>query len=144
VAVAREGLVALGIEVVLPLAEQALGDAEVGGGLGEAASLLGDELDGFDLELAGERASGFAQVGPPRDEFTLCSVRSPFVGKSKLSAVKLRHGVSLFEHELRRGDCTSEPDFVQGCGEAFARFWRRSLRSIAPTSKQLMGHDGRR
>jgi hypothetical protein len=60
VAFAGEGLAALGIEVFLPLAEQAFGDAEVGSGLGEAASLLGDKLDGLDLELAGERASGFA------------------------------------------------------------------------------------
>jgi hypothetical protein len=50
----------LGIESFLPLAEQVLGDAEVSSGLGEAASLLGDELDGFDLEFAGKQASGFS------------------------------------------------------------------------------------
>jgi len=60
VAFAWKGLATLGIEILLPLAEQVLRDAEVGGGLGEAASLLGDELDSFDLEFAGERASGFA------------------------------------------------------------------------------------
>jgi hypothetical protein len=60
VALAGEGLVALVVEVFLPLAEQALGDAEVSGSLGEAASLLGDGFDGFDFTFAGERTSGFA------------------------------------------------------------------------------------
>lgn len=54
VAFVREGLVAFGIAVLLPFAEQVFGDAEVGGGLGETASLLGDELDGFEFELGGE------------------------------------------------------------------------------------------
>jgi hypothetical protein len=60
VAFAGEGLVALVVELLLPLAKQALGNAEVGGGLGEASSLFGDKFNSFDLELAGERASGFA------------------------------------------------------------------------------------
>ena len=53
VALAGEGLVALGGEGLLPAPEQALAEAEVAGDLGEALALLGDELDGLDLELAG-------------------------------------------------------------------------------------------
>jgi hypothetical protein len=52
--------------------------------LGEALSLLSDAFDGLALELAGERASGFAPSRPPHEAFTLFSERSPFVGKSNL------------------------------------------------------------
>jgi len=51
-------------------------------GRGEAASLLGDELDGFEFELGGEHTSEFADNRPSHDAFTLFSERSPFVGKS--------------------------------------------------------------
>src|SRR6185437_5339389 len=83
VAFTWESLVALRIEGFLPLAEQVVGDAEVACGLGEAASLLGDKFDSFDLELAGENTPGFAHKRPPHKELTLFSERSPSVGKSR-------------------------------------------------------------
>ena len=52
-----EGLVAFGVEDLLPLAEKVLGDVERAGGLGEGVAFVGDQLDGSGLELSGERLS---------------------------------------------------------------------------------------
>jgi hypothetical protein len=59
-------------------------------GLGEAASLLGDELAGFDLELAGELCVGvFPLLDLLTIELTLFSERSPSVGKSSAGVLGL-------------------------------------------------------
>src|SRR5262249_36116677 len=57
VAVAGEGLVALALEGLFPGAEEGLADVEGASGLGHGVALLGDELDGLDLERAGVLAS---------------------------------------------------------------------------------------
>lgn len=58
VAVPREGLLGFRFEGLLPLPEQAVGDAQLAGGFGEAEPLVGDQPDGLDLELTGERPAG--------------------------------------------------------------------------------------
>ena len=57
VAVAGEGLLALLLQDGLPVAELLLADAQAAGRLGDGASLLGDQLHGGELELAGVLAS---------------------------------------------------------------------------------------
>jgi hypothetical protein len=66
VAPAEEGLVALGLEGLLPGAEEGLVDAEGACRLGDEVALLGDELDGLGLELGGVGALGSCHAGPPR------------------------------------------------------------------------------
>ena len=61
-AVAGEGGVALVLEGVLPGAEEGLGDVEGVGRLLEGVALLGDELDGVGLELAGVGASSPGKI----------------------------------------------------------------------------------
>jgi len=78
--VSGEGLVAFGVEDLLPLAEKVLGDVERAGGLGEGVAFVGDQLDGSGLELSGIRASGSCHRGPPESEFTLLSGCPPLVG----------------------------------------------------------------
>ena len=65
VAVAGEGLFALVVEGLLPVAEEVLAEAKGAGGLGNGVALLGDELDGLDLELGGVGASRSCHAGPP-------------------------------------------------------------------------------
>ena len=48
---AGEGVFALGFQGALPVADQVLVDAEGTRCLGDGVALLGDELDGFRLEL---------------------------------------------------------------------------------------------
>jgi hypothetical protein len=57
VPLAREGLVALGGQGLLPAPQQALPKAEFAGDLSEALALGGDPPDRLDLELAGEITS---------------------------------------------------------------------------------------
>src|SRR5436305_6788493 len=63
--VSGEGLVAFLVEGLLPGAEQRLADVQGAGGLGHGVALLGDQLDGLDLELAGVAASLSRRCGPP-------------------------------------------------------------------------------
>jgi hypothetical protein len=57
VAVAWESLLTLPLQDGLPVAELLVADAEAAGRLGDGASLLGDQLHGCELELAGVLAS---------------------------------------------------------------------------------------
>src|SRR4051794_3355130 len=63
--VAREGLVALALEVLFPGAEQGLPDVQGAGGLRHGVALLGDQFDRLDLELARVAASLSRHGGPP-------------------------------------------------------------------------------
>ena len=57
VALTGEGVDALIVEGLLPVADEVLADAEGASSLGDGVALLGDELDGLDLELRGVGAS---------------------------------------------------------------------------------------
>ena len=81
---AGEGLVALGLERLLPGAEEGVVDAEGAGRLGDGVALLGDELDRLGLELGGVGAPPSRQDGPPKSESTLLTGCPPFVGRSRL------------------------------------------------------------
>jgi len=82
VALAGEGPLAFGGEGLLPAPQQAVAEVEVACDLGDAAALLGDELDGLDLELGCERSSRLRHRWSPHGELTPLSGRSPSVGKS--------------------------------------------------------------
>ena len=82
---AGEGLLALGLEGLLPGAEERLVDAEGACGLGDGVAPLGDEFDRLGLELGGVGAPLACQVGPPTSEFTLLTGCPLIVGKSSLA-----------------------------------------------------------
>src|SRR5438874_797861 len=81
-ALAGESIGTLGLEGLLPGAEDGHVDAEGAGGLGDGVALLGDELDGLGHELGGVGASRSCHAGPPKSEFTLLTGCPPFVGRS--------------------------------------------------------------
>src|SRR4029453_6792035 len=87
VAVAGEGLVALGLQGLLPRTEEGLVDAEGACSLGDGVALLGDELDRLGLELRGVGASRSRHDGPPKSEVTLLTGCPPVVGSSSTHRV---------------------------------------------------------
>src|SRR2546423_8402437 len=82
-AVAGEGVFALGFEGVLPVADEVLAEAEGAGGLGDGVALLGDELNGLRLELGGVGASRSRHCRTSQGDCTPLTGCPPFVGKSR-------------------------------------------------------------
>src|SRR5581483_7783809 len=81
-ALAGERLAALGRQGLPPVADQVLADAEGPRGLGDGVALLGDEPDGFGLELRGVGASRSRHRWTSQGEFTPLTGCPLFVGKS--------------------------------------------------------------
>ena len=78
---AGEGLIALGIELLLPVAKERFTDAEALSRFGKRVALNRDELHGREFEVAGIVASRSRHDGSPLSEFTLLSGCPPFVGR---------------------------------------------------------------
>ena len=140
-------------------ARDSRGDGELldGGLLGRALAdhlsfgLLQSELKGWQL-LAGDQG-----VGDVVHEAGVSSLRPPGAGqgrghtsrkrrgaRQKLSAMEVRHGISLLEHALRCKDCTPESAFVLASGEAVASYFGLSLppqrNRCASTGENSLSH----
>src|SRR5438477_13051790 len=79
---AGEGVLALGFEGVLPVADEVVAEAEGACGLGDGVALLGDELDGLGLELGRVGASRSRHCWTSQGDCTPLTGCPPFVGKS--------------------------------------------------------------
>src|SRR5262249_29167257 len=64
--VSGKGVLAVGLQGLLPVADEVLVEAKAAGGLGDGVALLADELDGLGLDLGGESASLPRHDGRPR------------------------------------------------------------------------------
>jgi hypothetical protein len=83
-AMAGEGVFALGLAGVRPVAEEVLTEAEGASRLGDGVALLRDELNGRRLELGGVGTSRSRHCWTSRGDCTPLTGCPPFVGKSRL------------------------------------------------------------
>jgi hypothetical protein len=81
---AGAGVLALGLEGVLPVADEVLAEAEGASSLGDRVALLSDELNGLRLELGGVGTSRSRHCWTSQGDCTPLTGCSPFVGKSSV------------------------------------------------------------